>query len=91
MALPGDTLIYAGHDYVRDSVAMAEQLEPDNPDIERFRQTYDPGHVYSTLAEELKINPYLRFNEPAIIDLLKEHGLPRATEEERWLSLMSIE
>jgi len=91
MALPGDTLIYAGHDYVRDSVAMAEQLEPDNPDIERFRQTYDPGHVYSTLAEDLKINPYLRFNEPAIIDLLKEHGLPRATEEERWLSLMSIE
>ncbi len=91
MALPGDTLIYAGHDYVRDSVALAEQLEPNNPAIERFRQTYDPGHVYSTLAEELQVNPYLRFNEPAIIALLKEHDLPRATEEERWLSLMSIE
>lgn len=91
IALPGDTLIYAGHDYVRDSVALAEQLEPGNPDIERFRQAYDPGHVYSTLAEELKINPYLRFNEPAIIALLKEHDLPCATEEERWLSLMSIE
>ena len=91
MSLPGDTLIYAGHDYVRDSVALAKQLEPDNPEIDRFRQAYDPGHVYSTLAEELHINPYLRFNEPAIIDLLKEHGLPRATEEERWLSLMSIE
>jgi hydroxyacylglutathione hydrolase len=91
MVLPGDTLIYAGHDYVRDSVALAEQLEPGNPDIERFRQAYDPGHVYSTLAEELKINPYLRFNEPTIIALLKEHKLPCATEEERWLSLMSIE
>ncbi len=91
LALPGDTLIYAGHDYVRDSVALAKQLEPDNPEVDRFRQTYDPGHVYSTLAEELQINPYLRFNEPAIIDLLKEHDLPRATEEERWLSLMSIE
>jgi len=91
MALPADTLIYAGHDYVRDSVALATQLEPGNPDIERFRQTYDPGHVYSTLAEELKINPYLRFNEPAIIALLRENGLPCATEEERWLSLMSIE
>ncbi|MFA5182340.1 MAG: MBL fold metallo-hydrolase [Syntrophales bacterium] len=91
MALPGDTLIYAGHDYVRDSVALAKQLEPDNRDIDRFRQTYDPGHVYSTLAEELKINPYLRFNAPAIIALLKEDDLPCATEEERWLSLMSIE
>jgi len=91
LALPGDTLIYAGHDYVRDSVAMAEQLEPDNRDIERFRQAYDPGHVYSTLAEELKVNPYLRFNAPAIIALLRENELPHATEEERWLSLMSIE
>ena len=91
LALPGDTLIFAGHDYVRDSVAMAEQLEPDNRDIERFRQTYDPGHVYSTLAEELEVNPYLRFNAPAIIALLKENELPYATEEERWLSLMSIE
>jgi len=91
MALPGDTLIYAGHDYVPDSVAMAKQLEPDNPDIKRFRQAYDPGHVYSTLAEELKVNPYLRFNEPAIIALLKGHNLPHATEEERWISLMSID
>jgi hydroxyacylglutathione hydrolase len=91
LALPGDTLIYAGHDYVRDSVAMAKQLEPDNAAIERFRQTYDPGHVYSTLAEELKINPYLRFNEPAIIALLRANDLPFATEEERWLSLMSLD
>lgn len=91
MALPGDTLIYAGHDYVRDSVALAEQLEPGNPDIERFRQAYDPGHVYSTLAEEWKVNPYLRFNAPAIIALLKERDLPVATEEERWLSLMSLD
>jgi hydroxyacylglutathione hydrolase len=91
MALPGETLIYAGHDYIRDSVALAKQLEPDNQDIDRFRQAYDAGHVYSTLAEELKINPYLRFNAPAIIALLKEHDLPYATEEERWLSLMSME
>jgi hydroxyacylglutathione hydrolase len=39
----------------------------------------------------LKINHYLLFNEPVIIALLKENDLPCATEEERWLSLMSIE
>jgi hydroxyacylglutathione hydrolase len=91
MALPANTLIYAGHDYVRDSLALAKHLEPDNPDIDRFRQTYDPDHVYSTMSEELRINPYLRFNEPAIIALLRENDLPCATEEERWLSLMSME
>ena len=91
MALPAATLVYAGHDYVRDSLAMAGQLEPDNPDLERYRQAYDPGHVCSTLAEELKVNPYLRFNAPAIVSLLREHNLPAATEEERWLSLMSLD
>ena len=91
MALPPETLIYAGHDYVRDSLVFAEYLEPANTERERFRRSYDPHHVYSTLAEELKINPYLRFNEEPIVNLLKRKGLPHATEWERWTSLMSIE
>ena len=91
MSLPDDTKIYAGHDYVRDSVAFAKHLEPGNKDIERFWNSYDPAHVYSTLAEERKINPYLRFNEEPIINLLKANNLRRATEWERWESLMSIE
>jgi hydroxyacylglutathione hydrolase len=91
MVLPPETLIYAGHDYVRDSLAFAEYLEPGNEDIKRFRAAYDPRDVYSTLAEELKINPYLRFNEEPIVTLLKEKGLPHATEWGRWESLMSIE
>jgi len=76
MVLPPETLIYAGHDYVRDSLAFAEYLEPGNEDIKRFRAAYDPRDVYSTLAEELKINPYLRFNEEPIVALLKEKDLP---------------
>jgi hydroxyacylglutathione hydrolase len=91
MMLPPETLVYAGHDYVRDSLAFGAALEPGNGDIERFRRAYDPQHVCSSLAEELKINPYLRFNEEPIVDLLKRKGLPLATEWERWQSLMSIE
>lgn len=91
MALPDDTRIFAGHDYVRDSLAFARLLEPDNSEIERFRQTCDPHFLYSTLAEEKKMNPYLRFNEEAIVRLLQERKLPRATEWERWQSLMTID
>ena len=47
MAMPDDTKIYAGHDYIRDSLAFAKHLEPDNKDIERFRNSYYPDHVYS--------------------------------------------
>jgi hydroxyacylglutathione hydrolase len=91
MELPDETIIYAGHDYVKDSLAFARRLEPDNKDIDNFWTFYDSGHVCSTMADERRINPYLRFNEEPIIKLLKKRGLPCATEWERWQSLMSIE
>lgn len=89
MAYPPVTLIYAGHDYVRESLAYARTLEPDNTDLDAFLKTsYDPDHVRSTLAQELLINPFLRFNAPGIIAYLKKRGSPVATEYERWTSLM---
>jgi hydroxyacylglutathione hydrolase len=91
MALPDETIIYAGHDYVQDSLAFAKRLEPDNKDIDSFHNSYDCNHVFSTMADERRINPYLRFNEEPIVKLLKKKNLPYATEWERWKSLMSIE
>ena len=91
MELPDETIVYAGHDYVKASMAFARRLEPENRAIGAFLRGYDPKYVFSTLAEERKINPYLRFNEPAIEKLLAKLRLPRETEWERWQSLMSIE
>jgi|SRR3989339_416283 len=91
MTLPDGTVVYAGHDYIRDSMAFARYLEPENAEIDVFLGKYNPGHVFSTLAQEKRINPYFRFNEPGIVDLLAKRGLPRKTEWERWHSLMGIE
>jgi hydroxyacylglutathione hydrolase len=91
MALSPDALIYAGHDYVRDSIAYAEMLEPENENIKAFLARYSPHHVFSTLQEELQINPFLRMNAPEIVGLLKKKGLPCDTEWERWHSLMTME
>jgi hydroxyacylglutathione hydrolase len=91
MELPDETVVYAGHDYVKSSIAFARRIEPGNRAIGAFLRHYDPKHVFSTLAEERTINPYLRFNEPAIVKLLAKLRLPRETEWERWQSLMSIE
>ena len=71
-------------------MTVAQLIEPENPHIEKFLQKYDPAYVYSSLAEERKINPYVRFNESAIISILKVKGLPHATEYERWASVMSL-
>jgi hydroxyacylglutathione hydrolase len=91
MELPDETVVYAGHDYVKASMAFAKRLEPGNRAIGAFLRRYDPRYVFSTLAEERKIDPYLRFNEPAIVNLLAKLRLPRETEWDRWQSLMSIE
>lgn len=92
MGLPDETMIYAGHDYVLDSLAFARHLEPDNKDIDFFRNALNSRTTFfSMLFEERRINPYLRFNEESIINILKENNLPYATEWERWNSLMSIE
>ncbi len=92
MTLSDDTRVYAGHDYVDASLTFARILEPHNKDIESFQDFYNASTtVYSTMAEERKINPYLRFNEDSIIAMLRKRNLPYATEWERWNSLMSIE
>ena len=88
--LPESTTVYAGHDYVRYAVQFARTIDPDNPELDRFLEKYDPYHVYSTLADELKVNPYVRFNDEKMIAILQQKGLPVDTEFQRWKSLMEI-
>lgn len=89
-ALDGRTVVYAGHDYVAESMAVARQIEPDNPHIDAYLAAYDPGHVRSTLADELRVNPYLRYNTPALRAVLKSRGLPVETAYQRWQSVMTL-
>ena len=91
MSYPGSTRIYAGHDYVSDSLAFARHLTPDNAAIDAYAAAYDRNHVVSTLDDELAVNPYLRFNALEIIRLLELKNLPTDTEYQRWKGLMSIE
>ncbi|MEJ2639164.1 MAG: MBL fold metallo-hydrolase [Desulfosarcinaceae bacterium] len=90
MAHPADTLIYAGHDYVRDAMAFARVVTPDHPHIQAYLDAYDPNHVVSVLADELKVDPYLRFDAPDIIAFLKSKGLPVGTAYERWEGMMQF-
>ena len=90
MSLPGDTLIYAGHDYVLESLKYAKIIEPDNPNLNGYASSYNPDHVVSRLSEELKVNPYLRFNTSSMIERLKEENLPRETQFQRFSSVMEI-
>lgn len=90
MAFPDETIIYAGHDYVRESIAFARMLEPDNPHLEPYLAEYDPDHVYSTLGAERTVNPFLRFNTPGLIALMEREGLAVDTEIARWHGVMRL-
>lgn len=91
MALPADTMIYAGHDYVKMAMEFLCYLDPQEKQVDRYLAQYDPNHVYSCLKDELLINPYLRFDDPWLKELLQKRGLPTGDAWQRWLSLMSIE
>ena len=90
MTWPADTRIYAGHDYVADSLAFARNLEPHNAAIDAYWEAYDPHHVFSRLADELQVNPYLRFNTASIRALLVDKGFPVDTEYQRWEGIMAL-
>ncbi|MCO5044487.1 MAG: hydroxyacylglutathione hydrolase [Kiritimatiellae bacterium] len=65
-ALPRETHVYCGHDYLEDNLAFALSLEPDNTamkdrlaDVRARHQARDPV-LPSTLALEWETNPFLR-------------------------------
>lgn len=70
--LPGDTHVWCGHEYTVNNLRFAKTVEPDNADIdealrraEELRRDDDPT-VPGTIARELQINPFLRFDEPTV-------------------------
>ncbi len=71
-ALPATTKVWCGHEYTVNNLRFAQSLEPDNADIEGAYAlaTEQRGRgeitVPGTLALELKTNPFLRFDQPAL-------------------------
>ena len=75
-ALPGDTLVFSGHEYTTTNAAFAMTIEPANPhllsrikDIERARGAGQPT-VPSLLSLELETNPFLRAQLPEVKKLV---------------------
>tara|TARA_B100000242_G_scaffold239054_1_gene178984 strand:- start:1735 stop:2508 length:774 start_codon:yes stop_codon:yes gene_type:complete len=77
--LPKDTMIYCAHEYTLDNIGFAKIVDPNNNDlIEMEREVQgilDNGgfSVPSKLEDELKINPFLRFDVPNIKQSVQNH------------------
>ncbi|MDQ2068953.1 hydroxyacylglutathione hydrolase [Natronospira bacteriovora] len=88
--LPGETLIYCGHEYTLKNLAFCEAVEPANADvIAEFRQRAEARladekpSLPTTLAEERRFNVFLRCREPAVRESAEARAgkpLPAASE-----------
>ncbi len=70
--LPGETVVYCGHEYTQANARFALSVDPDNAalrtraeHIDALRAAGRPT-VPTTIAEELETNPFLRPDDPAI-------------------------
>jgi hydroxyacylglutathione hydrolase len=78
--LPGITQVCCTHEYTLSNLKFAHAVEPLNDDLARYttwckaqRERGQPT-LPSTLAQELRINPFLRCGEPAVAQAARLHG-----------------
>ncbi|MEQ8234337.1 MAG: hydroxyacylglutathione hydrolase [Gammaproteobacteria bacterium] len=75
-ALPEQTLIYPGHDYIANNLGFTLDREPDNTRAARLLgevEEQDPNApLVTTLALEKEINTFFRLHSPSVIARLRE-------------------
>jgi hydroxyacylglutathione hydrolase len=71
-ALPGATRVFAGHEYTVANLNFASQAEPDNAAADAYRVSVEALRAQnlpslpSTLDVEIRVNPFLRCENPAV-------------------------
>jgi len=71
-ALPDSTRVWCGHEYTEKNLTFAHEIEPGNADVTaklaRVRALRAEGRptVPSTIADEKRTNPFLRWDSPAL-------------------------
>jgi hydroxyacylglutathione hydrolase len=71
-ALPGETVVYCGHEYTESNARFALTIEPDNVElksrVEKITALRAAGKptVPTTIAAELATNPFLRAEWPSV-------------------------
>lgn len=83
-ALPGETRLYCGHEYTQKNLSFAAKIEPGNPDVKRRLaeveklRAADKPTIPSTIEEERRTNPMLRWDAPSVIEKAQQLGAASA-------------
>ena len=75
-ALPDDTRVYAGHDYIENNLKFTLDREPDNQAARELLtqvSAQDPAKaVVTTLGDERRFNTFLRLGSASLIEALRQ-------------------
>ena len=78
--LPAATRVFCAHEYTLANLHFATLVEPENVDLQEFlvvceqQRALDQPTVPSRIGAELRYNPFLRWDSPAIRQTLKDQG-----------------
>jgi len=78
--LPSQTRVFCAHEYTLANLHFARLVEPNNQQLEAFlaeceqRRCDNLPTVPSLLGAECEYNPFLRWDSPAVLAMLKEQG-----------------
>lgn len=93
--LPGETRVCCGHEYTAANGRFAQTVERGNADLAQrvdevaSLRAGDKPSLPSTIAVEADTNPFLRVDQPAILDCLAKRGLRASNRVEAFASLRS--
>ncbi|MBW7469959.1 hydroxyacylglutathione hydrolase [Marinobacter sp. M216] len=89
-ALPERTAVYCAHEYTLANLKFARSWLPGDEGLKAFeircKQRREDGYptVPSVLGEEKRLNPFLRWDDPVVVDAARNycarHGLPADSE-----------
>ena len=84
-ALPEDTLVYPGHDYITNNLGFTLDREPGNARarelLDELQDSHDPDRpLVTSLALEKEVNTFFRLSSPGVIAKLRE-SFPDLSEE----------
>ena len=90
LRFPPLTKIYAGHDIFDYTTGVMDNIDPANPYLAEYKAGYSRELLVTTLEQELKVNPFIRFNDPSLDEYRAGLGMPLETPYQRWRAMMSI-
>jgi hydroxyacylglutathione hydrolase len=85
--LPATTLVYCGHEYTQANLRFARAVEPDNAAIQTHQRTVetrrgaDQPTLPSELSLEVRVNPFLRCDDPGVRASAERHAGHALTRE----------